>query len=411
MNYLLKVIFGILFISTSAFAGVEDTNWAAKKSSIYGRSAGVVSKSIARRNQRASEYMSKDDYKRAIEIFKGITTASKQNFEVAQAYNNLGLAYARTDKYKLAITAFEKALLLNALPLKPTLQSIYSLAQIQTMNKGDSKALKLMKGWFVLAKRKKAGALVFTGSLYKKIGNSKLALQMVEEAIAMTKKPKEQWLIFAVALHYESKNYDKAGLYLKQLIGKNLKKRTYWVQLAATLLSKEKFKDALAVMEMAYRLGHLNNETEIVNIVSLFVQTGMPFQGARFLERAIKDEKVKGSKKSYELLSNAFVASREYRKALTPLSKAAKLSKDGKLYAHQGRLYLNEENWIKALESFNLAEKKGGVKKKGNLYIDKGIALMQLKKLEQAKLTLQKALDFEGSKKNALLWLDYISSL
>lgn len=411
MNKFYMSFLVFIFSIYNCFAGVEDTNWAAKKASIHGRSAGVVSKSIMRRNQRASEYMAKDDYPRAIEIFKGITTASRQNFEIAQAYNNLGLAYARTDKYKLAIKSFEKALELNALPLGPTLQSIYSLAQIHTMNKGDAKALKLMKGWFTLAKKKKPGALVFTASLYKKEGKSGVALKMVEEAIGMSKNPNEQWLIFAVALHYERKNYDKAGQYLKKLIGKNIKKRTYWVQLAATLLSKEKFPEALAVMEMAYRLGLLTNETEIINIVSLYVQTNIPYQGALFLERAMKDGKVKESKKTFELLSNSFVAAREYRKALAPLSKAAKLSSDGKLYAHQGRLYLNEENWIKALEAFSRAEKKGGIKKKGNLYIDKGIALIQLKKLERAKATLQKALEFDSSKKNALLWLDYISSL
>jgi len=164
-------------------------------------------------------------------------------------------------------------------------------------------------------------------------------------------------------------------------------------------------------MELAYKLGHLKNETEIINIVSLYVQTGIPFQGAKFLNRAIKDKKVKGSKKSYELLSNAYVASREYKKALVPLSKAAKLSKDGKLYAHQGRLYLNEEKWSKAIEAFDLADKKGGLDKKGDLLVDKGIALIQLKKLESAKTTLQKALDFESSKKNATRWLDYMASL
>ena len=83
MRNLYKYILGTILLSTSIFAGIEDTNWAAKKSAISSRSAGVVSKSITRRNQRASEYMSKDDYSRAIEIFKGITTASKQKFEIA----------------------------------------------------------------------------------------------------------------------------------------------------------------------------------------------------------------------------------------------------------------------------------------------------------------------------------------
>jgi tetratricopeptide (TPR) repeat protein len=400
----------LTFLLVTSLHAVENTNWAAKKSAIYSRSAGVVSKSINRRNIRASEYMSKDDYGRAIEIYQGITKVSKQKFEVAQAYNNLALAYARTEKYKKAIASFESALKLEGLPLGPTLQSIYSLAQIHTMNKGDDKAFKLMKGYLLLAKKKRPGALVFMASLLKKKDQTDAALAMVEEAIGLSKNPNEQWLIFAVSLHYEKKNYDKAGAYLKKLIAKNITKKMYWVQLTATLLGKDKYKDALAVMEMAYRLGHLKNETEIINIVSLYVQTEIPYQGAIFLERAIKDKKVKESKKSFELLSNAYVGAREYKRALKPLASAAKLSKDGKLYAHQGRLYLNEENWKAALKSFDLAEKKGGIKKKGNLYVDKGIALIQLEKLEQAKTVLSQALEFEESKSNAIAWLDYMAN-
>lgn len=406
----MKLLILAFIFSHSAYS-VENTNWAAKKSAIQSRGAGLVSKSILRRNQRASEFMSKDDYKRAIEIYQGITKVSKQKFEIAQAYNNLGLAYARTEQYKNAINAFESALKQEALPLKPTLQSIYSLAQIHTMNKGDAKALKLMQGYFVLSKERRPGALVFMASLLKKKDKVDEALKLVEEAISLTKNPNEQWLVFAVALHYEKKNYDKAARYLKMLIAKNINKRSYWVQLTATLLGKDQFKDALAVMELAYKLGHLKNETEIVNIVSLYVQTGIPYQGALFLDRAMKDNKVKGIKKNYELLSNAYVGAREYKKALKPLSQAAKLSKDGKLYAHQGRLYLNEEKWKEALESFQLAEKKGGIKKEGNLLVDKGIALIQLKKYETAKNTLTKAMNFEEAKSNAMAWLDYLANL
>lgn len=402
----------IIFISLiQSLSAVENTNWKALKSSISSRGAGVVSKSILRRNQRASEFMSKDDYKRAIEIYIGITKVSKQKFEIAQAYNNLGLAYARTDQYKKAINAFESALKLNVLPLRPTLQSMYSLAQIHTMNKGDDKALKLMNGYFVLAKDRRPGALVFLASLLKKKDRTDEALKLVEEAISLSKNPNEQWLIFAVSLYYEKKQYDKAGRYLKLLIAKNINKRTYWVQLTATLLGKDQYKEALAVMELAYKLGHLKNETEIVNIVSLFIQTGMPYQGAGFLQKAMKDKKVKGTKKNFELLSNAFVSSREYKKALAPLAQAAKLSKDGKLYAHQGRLYLNEENWKEALKSFDMAEKKGGIKKKGNLLVDKGIALIQLKRYEAAKNTLTKAMNFDESKANATAWLTYLADL
>jgi len=201
----------VIFSVTQVCASVYSTNWSAKRKEIHSRSAGSVSRSIMRRNQRASEFMAKDDYARAIKIYQGITTASRQNFEIAQAYNNLGLSYARIDKYKQAIKSFEKALSMNALPLGPTLQSMYSLAQIQSMNKGDKKAMALMNGWFALVKKKTPGALVFTATLYKKNNNLDKALSLVEEAISLTSKPNEQWLVFAVALHYEKKNFDKDG--------------------------------------------------------------------------------------------------------------------------------------------------------------------------------------------------------
>jgi tetratricopeptide (TPR) repeat protein len=268
-----------------------------------------------------------------------------------------------------------------------------------------------MKGWFIISPKENPQAHVFIATIYYENKKNDLALNHVEKAIKLTKNPKENWLVFAVSLNYEKSNYKKAESYLKKLAKINSKKKSYWSQLAGSLLNQNKSNEALAVLELAYKLDLLDKDGEIYNIASLYMQTDIPYHAAALLEKSLKDGKIKQNKKSYQMLSNAYVAARENKKALEPLTKAAKLSKDGKLYLHRGRLLLGEEQWKKAIESFDMAIKKGKLTSKGGVYVEKAIAYIQLKDFKRASQNIQTAMKFEDSKKQAVKWKSYMEAM
>lgn len=404
----MKILISFLLIfNTSA-----KTDWKALKSAIDSRATQAVNASIHKRTQRAQKYIASKDYKSAIEILEGaVKSASNYPYSQATVYQQLGYSYAQMENYKKALPAFRKALEMNVLPKHITLQVMFSLAQLMSMNKDSKNALDLMQGYFIINDKPVAGAHVFLATLYNDMKNKDKALFHVEQAIAMEKKPQENWLTFAVFLNYEKKNYTKAADYLKKLVGIDIKKKNYWTQLAGNLIELGREKEAQAVLELAYKMNHLTLEGEIKNVVALMQMSGMPFQGAILLEKALSDKKVKGDKDSYRLLSQLYIAARESDKAIKPLSKAASLSKDGNLYADQGRVFMAKEDWKKALEAYNLSFKKGKLKNKGKIHVQKAITLINLKRYKEASDQLNIALKFKDAEQEAKNWISYIKNI
>ena len=403
MRYLLVIVF--LIYSTSSLGNVS-----ARKKELMNRRPGLVSKATNKKLTRAYQHMANNNYVEAISLLKkSAESAGKNNFAKAKVTQTLAYAYAQSEKYDEALKAFNEVLKLDALPMQPTLQSMFSLAQLLTMKERHKDALKIMGEWFQLTNKPTADAFVFAATLYHALDNQEQALKLVEKAISMTKSPKENWLVFAVSLHYQKKNYKVAEKYLYHLANLSSGKKVYWQQLAGALINQGKEIDASVIMSLAYKLGLLNNESEIMNIVSLYLTTDMPYYAAKLLKKSLDDGKVKKSKRSYELLANAYATARETEKAIAPLTKAAELSQDGKLFAYQGSLFLEQEQWTKALEAFDKAMQKGKLKKIGPVHVGKGVALLQLGKQEEARAQLNKALKFDEVKKQASQWLAYLN--
>ena len=238
------------------------------------------------------------------------------------------------------------------------------------------------------------------------------ALKLVMKAINMSKKPKENWLVFAVSLLYTKERYKEAAEFLYKLVEINHGKKSYWSQLAGSLLSNNKGLLALSSLELAMMLNLLEEEGEIKNIVSLYLSNDLPFEASQILRTAIKNKKVKGDKKNYELLANCLIQAKEYDDALPVLEKAAKLSDDGKLFALQARLYLEKEKFRESIKYFDLAIKKGLKKEMlGKVLVEKAVGLIQLKEYKTALNVLDKASGYESGKKLAANWRKYLNSL
>ena len=408
---LLRISLIILSVSTLSL-GVKAEYTAQQKQELLNRQPGLTSKSVQRRLMRANELMAQDNRKGAIEILEKMTEKNYRPFEKAKIWQTLAYAYAQSEKYKKARNAFEMSVKQNALPYKPTLQSIFALAQLQLMAENYSAAEKALSDWFSLSKDKKPDAFVFLATIQFHKGQKKKALASILEGLKLAKKPKENWLTFAVSLLYEEGRYKEAGEMLYKLTEMNTTKKMYWTQLAGSLLNANKSMEALAVLDLALKLELLDQQGEYLNIISLFLSNGLPYEASKLMQTALKKKVIKADKKNLELLANALIQAKEYDKALAPLERAAKLSKDGKLYALKARLFLEKEDFKEAIRLFDLALDKGLKKKEtGQVLVEKSVALIQSGNPDKAAPLLDKAMKYEDAKKMAQNWKSYIERL
>ena len=96
-----------------------------------------------------------------------------------------------------------------------------------------------------------------------------------------------------------------------------------------------------------------------MKVVQYYSFYDMPYQAAQILERELNAGRISQSSEKLVQLSDLYRQSREYKKAIPILERAAAGSGQAKLYADLGEALYNEGDCIKAEQAFNSAISKG----------------------------------------------------
>nr|WP_305909762.1 tetratricopeptide repeat protein [Methylomarinum sp. Ch1-1]MDP4522696.1 tetratricopeptide repeat protein [Methylomarinum sp. Ch1-1] len=145
-------------------------------------------------------------------------------------------------------------------------------------------------------------------------------------------------------------------------------------------------------------------------LTNLFLYVGSPYKGAKLLSETIANKRVRSNSRNWETLANAWLQAKEFDKAISALETASKLNEKGSLYQQLGQIYVEQEQWQKAIDAFNKAVNKGGLKHPGTAYLLMGMSYYELGNVKQARSAFNKAKAYKKQKKSALQWLDYISN-
>lgn len=385
---------------------------AINKEELKNRKAALTSKGTHRRLSRAHGLMAKNKLDDAIAVLNRLMEATAQRpHEKAQVMQALGFAYAQKDQFKKALEYLQGSLDLGVLPYSPTMSTLYTIAQVHVAQEQYDIGLKKINEWFALADEPSPDAYVLKATIFAQKKKSKEALALVTKAIDMTDKPKESWLSFAVAMNYELERFKEAGRLLEKLTGLYPEKKKYWKQLAGVYLNLENNPKALATMELAEKGNYLEQDSEIMNLVSLFIYGGIPLKGAKLLEKSFKDGTVKKTQKNLEILGDAWAQAEEIDKALEAYAESAKYAKDGRIFAKQGRIYLEQENWKEADKYLTKGLAKGKIKNPQHVYMALGVARFNLKNFEEATKAFNDAKKASDKvSKQAEQWIGFVKA-
>ena len=102
------------------------------------------------------------------------------------------------------------------------------------------------------------------------------------------------------------------------------------MQLASVYNELGDAKRALATLELAYAQDFLIRSNEIISLVSLYLDQGIPFKAAEILEKELKTGRVDATLNHYKMLASAWLQAQERDRAMEPLAKAAHLDETGK---------------------------------------------------------------------------------
>ena len=389
--------------------------WIALKKELKSRKSALSSPVIQRRLERIHRAMNqKNNEQKAIELIEKLEEVVKNRpFELARLYRLKAQLYLSKDKFKKALSHYQKAIKLKRISYRDHLSILYDMATIHLLQNKTKKASQLIDKLFYLADTIPPSAYILKASLLIEQKKKKSALELVMKAIQSTGNPKESWLAMAAALNIEMEKYIKAIHLLTRLTASYPNKKKYWKQLSAVYLNLNKDSRALATLDLAYKLDFLETEKEILHLASLLMYQGLPFKAAHLLEKSIELKKVEPSPENLEILGDCWLRAEETKKSLKAYEQSAPSAEDGKIFFKLGRIYLSQQNWKAAAHNLTKALKKGGIKRLENLYISIGIAYINLKKYEEAIQSFEQVIATEAKGQHikiARQWINYTQS-
>jgi len=359
----------------------------------------------------AQDYLDKSQFKQAMKTLNQLKVKKKLNhYEQSQIWNLIAYSQYLKNDYHAAIKSYE--VLLTLTELTPALEqsTLKTLSQLCLMTENYPRAISLSKLYIKLLDSPDRNSLMVLGQAYFQLKQYKNAKKPIKQAIYLTQKnkqvPKENdWLLLS-AIHHHLKEYKSMVSILKQLI-RHYPRVSYIKNLSAVYGELKQSKQQLSLYEALYEADQLNSESEFNNLASFYLIHKLPYKAAILLQKSLDNKQLQHSEKNYKLLSQSWMQAGEYKKALAPLSQAAKLSGDKQLYLQLGRTHFNLGNWKQAEKALTKAV-QGKYKNKSQAWLLLGMTRYRLLSYDKAKQALNKIIKNKRHGKIAHQWIGYI---
>ncbi len=350
-----------------------------------------MSEAVYKRLAEAQEAIDIKDYDLALELLTEMINRSRRynGNEIGQVRNMMGYAWFLKENYANAIKEYELVVAQGEdIPEGLETTTLYTLAQLSFVEEKYQDSLRYMEIWMSKAQNPDANARQFVATVYyqmkdydNSIKNMELAIQIARERNTTIK---ENWWQLLNFLYFEKENWPKVVETLEILV-KDFPKREYWVRLAGVYGQEGQEKKQLHTLQAAYVADFLEKETDLTNLAGLLMQEEIPFTAARVLEKGIKDEIVEDNAKNLRSLGQAWQLAQEVDKAIPVFEDAAKLADDGKIFERLAFLYLEDDQYDACIRAANGALNKGGLSKRQNVYIVRGMCLFNGDNLNDAR--------------------------
>ncbi|HSD68773.1 MAG TPA: hypothetical protein VLB07_04430, partial [Woeseiaceae bacterium] len=404
-------------ICAAAYAQTEEERRAAAEAESAAqktKEAQAVSKEVYDRITVAQEEIEAENFTAAMGILqgllgkKGLTEYERQN-----VLNYIGFVQYSTDDIKGAIRTYKEMLLIPTIEPQIRKQTIYTLAQLSTMEEDFAGALKLMDEWFVLETNPPPEAYILYAQNLYQLNRYKDMIRPIETAMSVATaretQIKEDWYVLLNFAYFQQENFAKVRDIQKILLATWPKKR-YWFSLAGAYTELNEENNLINAYSAAYTQGLLEKESELTTMAQLFMQAEAPYKAGKLLEEEMAKGRVAKDAKNYRLLSQAWTLAMEDEKAIPALKEAARLSDEGELDLRLANAYLNVGQHAECVTAIRAALRKGGIKSQDNAHITLGMCQYNLKQYQDAIASFREAGRTSRSRRVADQWIAVIQS-
>ncbi|WP_105064647.1 tetratricopeptide repeat protein [Vibrio campbellii] len=364
---------------------------------------------------KVQELIATEQYSDAIErLNAALESSSKKPYDRAVLLQQKGFLFSLQDNYPKAASYFAESLELNALPVPIAQQVRYSLAQLYLAESQYAKSINTMKEWFKIAEtteeKPHAHAYITLASAYVQLEDYKNAIPPTKKAIAMTKNPSESWYQLLMSSHYELKQFKSVAGVLKILTTKYPKNKRYWTQLSGIYMELNQERNALSTLEMAHKLGLLEEEKEYLRLVNFQAYKGVPFRAAKTMQASMDEGKITRNAENLEKLASFWQQAQELDKSIETYVTAYKLAPKAKTQIKIARLMILDKQYSAATKFAKNAAPDAKRDDKGELNYIRGMAYFELNQPSNALKAMKSAAQSPDMKPVASPWINFLES-
>jgi tetratricopeptide (TPR) repeat protein len=378
------------------------------------KQAQAVSKEVYDKITQAQDAVDADKLDSALRILQSLNRSDKlTEYERQNVLNYLGFVYYNMDDATAAIRTYEEMLRIPSLEEQIRKQTVYTLAQLSTMEELYTKALRLLEEWFVLEINPASDPYILYAQNLYQVNRYSDMIKPIETAMEVAKKRqkpvKEDWYVLLNFAYFQQEDYRKVRDIQKILLV-NWPKKRYWFSLAGAFTELGEENNLFASYDAAHTQELLERESELVTMAQLYMQHEVPFKAGSLLEAEMESGRVKRNAKNYRLLSQAWQLAQEDEKSIPALKEAARLSDEGELDLRLGNAYLNLGRYGECVSSVQAGLRKGGIKSPDNAQISLGMCLYNQQKYRASINAFREARKTRRSARISNQWIKVINS-
>jgi tetratricopeptide (TPR) repeat protein len=359
--------------------------------------------------QKAVEAMQAGDPALAEEILLSVNLKRATPYGRARINQWLGTIATQKDDpdYEKALEYMSASISEEALQPEENLKTLYLVGQLQAMLQRYDEAVVTLEKWISSVESPSPSSYYTLAVTYYQAEQTENALEPARKAVELAEEPREAWYRLLLSLYLERNDYAEALAVLDDVI-LAYPSKAYWQQMAAIYAELDQMNKSLAVQQIAKSEGFLVGGKDLTRLAQMLMVEGLPHHGAKVMREGLDSGAIEPTEQAYDTYSNTLLQSREWAKALEPLTKAAELKGDGSLFVRVAQVNLQLGRWEGARSALNRAFDKGGVPDEGQAHILFGIASANDKKWSAAISAFKRAGKYPGTKEVAGKWIDYV---
>ena len=378
------------------------------------KQAQAVSKEVYERIQKAQEAVDEENYSAALKILNSLYNPDKlSEYEQANVLNYLGFVYYNMEDMPNAIATYGRLLAIPSLEPQMAKQSMFTMAQLLTVEERYREAMVTIDKWFALETNPAPQPFILKAQIHYHLDEYKAMVQPIENAMQVARnrntEVKEDWWGLLNFAYFQQENYEKVRDIQKILLETWPKKR-YWLSLAGAFTELGQDEKLIYAYDAAFTQDMLEKGTEFVTMAQLYLQAEVPYKAAKLLQEKMEAGVIVKNEKNYRLLSQSWQLAMEDEKAIPALMSAASLAKNGEVDARLANSYLNIGKYSECVSSANTALRKGGLKSPDNIQISLGMCLYNLQRYADSKKAFREAAKTPRAQRTSNQWIRVIDA-